>query len=205
MFTKICMFTIKEEGLQLVKKVVALPPYSREDELNAFLSSAKRDLTAKDFRDAGFEELVDGERISPVGVSYTKMGDDAKCYYYKHGFLPLEEHVAQLRAKAVINDERYKDVFEFCLDDDKGSYSGRRETDIQKGLDSYKELYEKIGARINSADFGVERIDDHVLKDGILRSLVCIYDRTFIQITMNLSNKGQIRYSPDKYYDTSVS
>lgn len=90
MFTKICMFAIKEDGLQLVKKVVALPPYSREDEFNAFLGSAKRDLTAKDFRDAGFEELVDGERMSPVGVSYTKMGDDAKCYYYKHGFLPIE-------------------------------------------------------------------------------------------------------------------
>ena len=204
-FTKICMFSIKKEGLQLVKRVVALPPYSREDELNAFLRSAKRDLTAKDFRDAGFEELVDGERMSAVGVSYTKMGDDAKCYYYKHGFLPIDEHVAQLRAKAVINDERYKDVFEFCLDDDKGTYSGHRETDIQKGLDTYKELYEKIGERINNLDFGVERIDDHVLKDGILRSLVCIYDRTFIQITMNLSNKGQIRYSPATYYDVKYN
>ena len=205
MFTKICMFAIKEEGLQLVKKVVALPPYSREDELNAFLGSAKRDLTAKDFRDAGLEELVDGEEMAAVGVSYTKMSDEATCYYYKHGFLPIEEHVAQQRAKTIINDERYKDVFEFCLDDDKGSYSGRRETDIQKGLDTYKELYEKIGERINSADFGVERIDDHVLKDGILRSLVCIYDRAFIQITMNLSNKGQIRYTPDKYYDAKYN
>lgn len=205
MFTKICMFAIKEEGLQLVKKVVALPPYSREVELNAFLGSAKRDLTAKDFRDAGFEELVDGEEMAAIGVSYTKMGDEATCYYYKHGFLPIEEHVAQQRAKTIVNDERYKDVFEFCLDDDKGSYSGRRETDIQKGLDTYKELYEKIGERINSADFGVERIDDHVLKDGILRSLVCIYDRAFIQITMNLSNKGQIRYTPATYYDVKYN
>ncbi len=205
LFTKICMFAIKEEGLQLVKKVVALPPYNREDELNAFLSSAKRDLTAKDFRNAGFEELVDGERMSAVGVSYTKMGDDVRCYIYRGDFLMIDEHVAQLRAKAVINDERYKDVFEFCLDNDKGSYSGRRETDIQKGLDTYKELYEKIGERINSVDFGVERIDDHVLKDGVLRSLVCIYDRTFIQITMNLSNKGQIRYSPATYYDVKYN
>ena len=63
------MFAIKEEGLQLVKKVVALPPYSREVELNAFLGSAKRDLTAKDFRDAGFEELVDGEEMAAIGVS----------------------------------------------------------------------------------------------------------------------------------------
>ena len=154
LFTKICMFAIKEEGLQLVKKVVALPPYNREDELNAFLSSAKRDLTAKDFRNAGFEELVDGERMSAVGVSYTKMGDDVRCYIYRGNFLMIDEHVAQLRAKAVINDERYKDVFEFCLDNDKGSYSGCRETDIQKGLDTYKELYEKIGERINSVDFG---------------------------------------------------
>ena len=205
MFTKICMFVIKEEGLQLVKKVVTLPPYIREDELNAFLVSARRDLTAKDFRDAGFEELVDGERMAAVGVSYTKMGDDAKCYYYKHGFLPIEEHVAQLRAKEIINDERYKEVFEFCLDDDNGTYSGRRETDIRKGIDTYKELYEKIGERINGLDYGVERIDDHVLKDGILRSLVCIYDRTFIQITMNLSNKGQIRYTPDKYFDSKYN
>lgn len=201
MFTKICMFSLKPDNLQLVKRVVALPPYSREDELNAFLGSAKRDLTAKDFRNAGFEELVDGERMSPVGVSYTKMGDDAKCYIYRGDFLMIDDHVAQLRAKTIINDERYQDVFEFCLDDDKGTHSGFRETDIQKGLDSYKELYDKIGERINSVDFGVERIDDHVLKDGILRSLVCIYDRTFIQITMNLSNKGQIRYSPNKYYD----
>lgn len=205
MFTKICMFVIKEEGLQLVKKVVTLPPYIREDELNAFLVSARRDLTAKDFRDAGFEELVDGERMAAVGVSYTKMGDDAKCYYYKHGFLPIEEHVAQLRAKEIINDERYKEVFEFCLDDVNGTYSGRRETDIRKGIDTYKELYEKIGERINGLDYGVERIDDHVLKDGILRSLVCIYDRTFIQITMNLSNKGQIRYTPDKYFDSKYN
>ena len=201
MFTKICMFAIKEEGLQLVKGIVDLPPYSREDELNAFLSSAKCDLTAKDFRNAGFEELVDGEEISAVGGSYTKMGDDAKCYIYRGDFLMIDEHVAQLRANTIINDERYKNVFEFCLDDDKGSYSERRETDIQNGIDTYKELYEKIGARINGLDYGVERIDDHVLKDGILRSMVCIYDRTFIQITMNLSNKGQIRYSPDKYYD----
>ena len=205
MFTKICMFAIKEEGLQLVKKVVDLSPYNREDELSAFLCSAKRDLTAKDFRDAGFEELVDGEEMSPVGVSYTKMGDDATCYYYKHGFLPIEEHVAQQRAKTIINDELYKDVFEFCLDDDKGTYSERRETDIQKGIDTYKELYEKIGKRINGQDYGVERIDDHVLKDGILRSLVCIYDRTFIQITMNLSNKGQIRYTPATYYDVKYN
>ena len=188
-----------------MKKVVDLSPYNREDELSAFLCSAKRDLTAKDFRDAGFEELVDGEEMSPVGVSYTKMGDDATCYYYKHGFLPIEEHVAQQRAKTIINDELYKDVFEFCLDDDKGTYSERRETDIQKGIDTYKELYEKIGKRINGQDYGVERIDDHVLKDGILRSLVCIYDRTFIQITMNLSNKGQIRYTPATYYDVKYN
>ena len=205
MFTKICMFVIKEEGLQLVKKVVTLPPYIREDELNAFLVSARRDLTAKDFRDAGFEELVDGERMAAVGVSYTKMGDDAKCYYYKHGFLPIEEHVAQLRAKEIINDERYKEVFEFCLDDDNGTYSGRRETDIRNGIDTYKELYEKIGERINGEDYGVERIDDHVLKDGILRSLVFIYDRPFIQIMMNLSNKVQIKYSPATYYDVKYS
>lgn len=188
-----------------MKKVVTLPPYIREDELNAFLVSARRDLTAKDFRDAGFEELVDGERMAAVGVSYTKMGDDAKCYYYKHGFLPIEEHVAQLRAKEIINDERYKEVFEFCLDDDNGTYSGRRETDIRKGIDTYKELYEKIGERINGEDYGVERIDDHVLKDGILRSLVFIYDRPFIQIMMNLSNKVQIKYSPAKYYDVKYT
>ena len=205
MFTKICMFAIKEEGLQLVKRVIALPPYNREDELNAFLGSAARDLTAKDFREAGFEELVDGERMAAVGVSYTKMGDEATCYYYKHGFLPIEEHVAQQRAKTIVNDVRYQDVFEFCLDDDKGTYSERRETDIQKGIDTYKELYEKIGKRINGQDYGVERIDDHVLKDGILRSLVCIYDRTFIQITMNLSNKGQIRYTPATYYDVKYN
>ena len=143
--------------------------------------------------------------MAAVGVSYTKMGDEATCYYYKHGFLPIEEHVAQQRAKTIVNDVRYQDVFEFCLDDDKGSYSGRRETDIQKGIDSYKELYEKIGKRINGQDYGVERIDDHVLKDGILRSLVCIYDRTFIQITMNLSNKGQIRYTPATYYDVKYN
>lgn len=188
-----------------MKKVVTLPPYIREDELNAFLVSARRDLTAKDFRDAGFEELVDGERMAAVGVSYTKMGDDAKCYYYKHGFLPIEEHVAQLRAKEIINDERYKEVFEFCLDDDNGTYSGRRETDIRNGIDTYKELYEKIGERINGEDYGVERIDDHVLKDGILRSLVFIYDRPFIQIMMNLSNKVQIKYSPATYYDVKYS
>lgn len=205
MFTKICMFAIKEEGLQFVKRVVALPPYNREDELSAFLCSAKRDLTAKDFRDAGFEELVDGEEMSAVGVSYTKMGDEAKCYIYRGDFLLIEEHVAQIRAKTIINDERYQDVFEFCLDDDNGTYSERRETDIQKGIDSYKELYEKIGKRINGQDYGVERIDDHVLKDGILRSLVCIYDRTFIQITMNLSNKGQIRYTPATYYDVKYN
>lgn len=184
MYTKICMFAIKEDGLQLVKRVVALPPYNREDELNAFLGSAKRDLTAKDFREAGFEELVDGEEMSPVGVSYTKMAADAKCYIYRGDFLMIDEHVAQMRAKTIINDERYQGVFEFCLDDDKGSYSERRETDIQKGIDTYKELYEKIGKRINGQDYGVERIDDHVLKDGILRSLVCIYDRAFVQITI---------------------
>ena len=205
MFTKICMFAIKEEGLQLVKRVIALPPYNREDELNGFLGSAARDLTAKDFREAGFEELVDGERMAAVGVSYTKMGDEATCYYYKHGFLPIEEHVAQQRAKTIVNDVRYQDVFEFCLDDDKGTYSERRETDIQKGIDTYKELYEKIGKRINGQDYGVDRIDDHVLKDGILRSLVCIYDRAFIQITMNLSNKGQIRYTPATYYDVKYN
>lgn len=204
-FTKICMFAIKSDNLQLVKKVVALPPYSREDELNAFLASAKCDLTAKDFRDAGFEELVDGEEMSISGESYSKMGDDAKCYLYQPGFLLIDEHVAQLRAKEIVNDERYKDVFEFRVDDDKGTYSGFRETDIQKGLDSYKELYEKIGERINGEDYGVERIDDHVLKDGILRSLVFIYDRPFIQIMMNLSNKGQIKYSPAKYYDVKYS
>lgn len=204
-FTKICMFAIKADNLQLVKKVVALPPYSREDELNAFLASAKCDLTAKDFRDAGFEELVDGEEMSISGESYSKMGDDAKCYLYQPGFLLIDEHVAQLRAKEIVNDERYKDVFEFRVDDDKGTYSGFRETDIQKGLDSYKELYEKIGERINGEDYGVERIDDHVLKDGILRSFVCIYDRAFIQITMNLSNKGQIKYSPATYYDAKYS
>lgn len=205
MFTKICMFAIKEEGLQLVKKVVALPPYCREGELNAFLSSAKSDLTAKDFRDAGFEELVDGEEMSLCGTSYCRMEDNAKCYIYKYGFLLIDEQVAQLRAKEIISDERYKDVFEFRVDDDKGTYSGRREADIQKALDSYKELYEKIGERINSVDFGVERIDDHVLKDGILRSLVCIYDRVFMQITMNLSNKGQIRYTPATYYDAKYN
>ena len=201
MFTKICMFSLKPDNLQLVKRVVALPPYSREDELNAFLGSAKRDLTAKDFRDAGFEELVDGEDTALGGIRYSRMDDNAQCYIYKYGVLLIDEQLAQLRAKTIINDERYQNVFEFCLDDDKGTHNGFRETDIQKGLDSYKELYEKIGERINGLDYGVERIDDHVLKDGILRSMVFIYDRPFRQMSMNLSNKGQIKYSLHKYYD----
>lgn len=38
-FTKMCMFAIKADNLQLVKKVVALPPYRREDELNALIKT----------------------------------------------------------------------------------------------------------------------------------------------------------------------
>ena len=200
-FKNICMFEIKEDGLQLVQKTVALPLYSRDAELNAFINSARCDLTAKDFRNAGFDELVDGDETPVSGLSFGRMDDNAQCYIYKCDFLLIDEHVAHLRAKEVIRDERYKDVFEFCVDDEKGSYSKNREESILMGLRTYKELYEKIGARINSADFGVERIDDHVLKDGILRSFVFIYDRPFMQISMNLSNKGQIKYSPAKYYD----
>ena len=136
-FTKICMFSLKPDNLQLVKRVVALPPYSREDELNAFLSSAKRDLTAKDFRDAGFEELVDGIDTALSGIRYSRMDDNAQCYIYKYGVLLIDEQLAQLRAKTIINDERYQNVFEFRVDDDKGTHSGYRETDIQKGLDSW--------------------------------------------------------------------
>jgi len=204
-FTKICMFAIKADSLQLVKRVVALPPYRREDELNAFIRTANRDLTAKDFRDAGFDELVDGDETSVSGVSYSKMGDDAKCYTYRGDSLLIDEHVARIRATEVIEDEHYKDIFEFCVDDDKGTYSRHREEIILKGLSTYKELYDKIGERINNEDFGVERIDDHVLKEGILRSYVFIYDRPFIQMSMNLSNKGQIMYTPDKYYDAKYN
>lgn len=197
------MFAIKKDDLQLVKKNVALPPYSREDELNAFISSAKRDLTAKDFRDAGFEELVDGDEFPISGLSFGRLDDNAQCYICQYGFLLIDQNLAHLRAKEIIQDERYKDVFEFCVDDDKGTYSKHKEEDILKGLKKYKEIYEKIGERINSEDYGVERIDDHVLKDGILRSIVFIYDRPFMQITMNLSNKGQIKYSPTRYYDVN--
>ena len=204
-FTKMCMFAIKADNLQLVKKVVALPPYRREDELNALIKTANRDLTAKDFRNVGLDELVDGDETSVSGVSYSKMGDDAKCYIYRGDFLLIDEHVARIRAKEVIEDEHYKDIFEFCVDDDKGTYSRHREENILKGLSTYKELYDKIGVRVNSVDFGVERIDDHVLKDGILRSYVFIYDRPFIQMSMNLSNKGQIMYTPDKYYDAKYN
>ncbi len=204
-FTKMCMFAIKADNLQLVKRVVALPPYRREDELNAFIRTANRDLTAKDFREAGFDELVDGDELSTDGVRYSRMGDDAKCYIYRGDFLLIDEHVARIRAKEVIEDEHYKDIFEFCVDDDKGTYSRHREENILKGLSTYKELYDKIGVRVNSVDFGVERIDDHVLKDGILRSYVFIYDRPFIQMSMNLSNKGQIMYTPDKYYDAKYN
>lgn len=195
------MFEIKADSLQFVKKTVALPSYSRDAELNAFISSAKCDLTAKDFRNAGFEELVDGDDSSVSGLSFGRMDDNAQCYIYQYGILLIDEHVAHVRAKEIIRDECYKDVFEFCVDDEKGSYCKYREESILMGLRTYKELYEKIGARINNLDFGVERIDDHVLKDGILRSFVFVYDRPFMQISMNLSNKGQINYSPTKYYD----
>lgn len=200
-FTKVCMFAIKEDNLQFVKKTVALPPYSHENELNAFISSAKCDLTAKDFRNVGFEEIVDGDELPISGLSFGRMDDNAKCYIYRGDFLLIDQNLAHLRAKEIIQNERYKDVFEFCVDDDKGTYSKHREESILIGLKRYKELYDKIGERINSEDYGVERIDDHVLKDGILRSLVFIYDRPFMQITMNLSNKGQIKYSPTQYYD----
>lgn len=200
-FKNICMFEIKADSLQLVKKTVALPLYSRDAELNAFISSAKCDLNAKDFRNAGFEELVDGDDSSVSGLSFGRMDDNAQCYIYQYGILLIDEHVAHVRAKEIIRDERFKDVFEFCVDDEKGSYCKNREESILMGLRTYKELYEKIGARINNLDFGVERIDDHVLKDGILRSFVFIYDRPFMQIAMNLSNKAQIKYSPTQYYD----
>lgn len=122
-FKNICMFEIKEDNLQFVKKTVALPPYSRENELNAFISFAKRDLIAKDLRDAGFEELVDGDETPVSGLSFGRMDDNAKCYIYQHGILLIDEYVAHLRAKEIMRDERYKDVFEFCVDDEKGSYS----------------------------------------------------------------------------------
>ena len=131
-FTKICMFAIKADNLQLVKRVVALPPYRREDELNALIKTANRDLTAKDFRDAGFDEFVDGDEANVSGVSYSKMGDDAKCYIYRGDFLLIDEHVARIRAKDIIEDEHYKDIFEFCVDDDKGTYSRHREENILK-------------------------------------------------------------------------
>lgn len=83
-FKNICMFEIKADSLQLVKKTVALPLYSRDAELNAFISSAKRDLTAKDFRDAGFEELVDGDETPVSGLSFGRMDDNAQCYIYQH-------------------------------------------------------------------------------------------------------------------------
>ncbi len=199
-FTKFCMFSIKEESMQLIKRVVTLPPYRREDELIALINSAKRDLTAKDFRDAGLEELVDGVETHMSGIRYGRMGDNAQCYNFKYDLLIIDEHVAQLRAKEILSDERYKNVFEYCVDDDKGTYSGHRESIIQKGLEAYKVLYEKISERIDNKEYGVESIDDHVLKDGILRNLVLIYDRPFIQISMSLSNKGQIRYSSSNYY-----
>ena len=195
------MFEIKADGLQLVKKTVALPLYSRDAELNAFISSAKRDLTAKDFRNAGFEELVDGDDTLVNGLGFGRIDDNAQCYIYQYDFLLIDQNLARLRAKEIIQDERYKDVFEFCVDDDKGLHSKHKEESILNGLNRYKKLYEKIGERINSEDYGVERIDDHVLKDGILRSFVFIYDRPFMQITMNLSNKGQFKYSPTQYYD----
>lgn len=200
-FTKVCMFELKADSLQLVKKTVALPLYYRDAELNAFLSSAKGDLTAKDFRNVGFEEIVDGDELPISGLSFGRMDDNAKCYIYRGDFLLIDQNLAHLRAKEIIQNERYKDVFEFCVDDDKGTYSKHREESILIGLKRYKELYDKIGERINSEDYGVERIDDHVPKDGILRSIVFIYDRPFMQITMNLSNKGQIKYSPTQYYD----
>jgi hypothetical protein len=195
------MFEIKADSLQLVKKTVALPLYSRDAELNAFISSAKRDLTAKDFRDAGFEELVDGDESPVSGARLGRMDDNAQCYIYKYDFLLIDQNLAHIRAKEIIQNERYKDVFEFCVDDDEGSNSKHREESILEGLNKYKALYDKIGERIKSEDYGVERIDDHVLKDGILRSLVFIYDRPFMQIVMNLSNKGQITYSPNQYFD----
>lgn len=200
-FTKVCMFAIKEDNLQFVKKTVALPPYSRENELNAFISSVKSDLIAKDLRDAGFEELVDGDETLVSGLSFGRLDDNVQCYIYQYDIMLIDQNLAHLRAKEIIQDSRYKDVFEFCVDDDKGTYSKHREESILEGLNRYKKLYEKIGGRINSEDYGVERIDDHVLKNGILRSMVFIYDRPFMQITMNLSNKGQIKYSPTQYYD----
>lgn len=33
-------------------------------------------MTAKDFRNVGLDELVDGDETSVSGVSYSKMGDD---------------------------------------------------------------------------------------------------------------------------------
>lgn len=195
------MFAIKEDNLQFVKKTVALPPYSRENELNAFISSVKRDLIAKDLRDAGFEELVDGDDTLVSGLSFGRLDDNVQCYIYQYDIMLIDQNLAHLRAKEIIQDLRYKDVFEFCVDDDKGTYSKHREESILEGLNRYKKLYEKIGGRINSEDYGIERIDDHVLKNGILRSMVFIYDRPFMQITMNLSNKGQIKYSPTQYYD----
>ena len=200
-YTKVCMFAIKEDNLQFVKKTVALPPYSRENELNAFISSVKRDLIAKDLRDAGFEELVDGDDTLVSGLSFGRLDDNVQCYIYQYDIMLIDQNLAHLRAKEIIQDLRYKDVFEFCVDDDKGTYSKHREESILEGLNRYKKLYEKIGGRINSEDYGIERIDDHVLKNGILRSMVFIYDRPFMQITMNLSNKGQIKYSPTQYYD----
>lgn len=200
-YKNICMFEIKADRLQLVKKTVALPLYSRDAELNAFISSAKRDLTAKDFRDAGFEELVDEYDSLVSEMSHGRFDDNVLCYLYQYGSLLIDKNLAHIRAKEIILNERYKDIFEFCVDDDKSSYSKHREESIQKGLNRYKELYEKVEERINSVDYGIERIDDHILKDGILRSYIFIYDRPFIQIDMNLSNKAQINYSPTKYYD----
>lgn len=195
------MFEIMADSLQLVKKTVTLPLYSRDAELNAFINSAKCDLTAKDFRNAGFEELVDEDDSLVSGISFGRFDDNALCYIYRHGILLIDQNIAYLRAREIIHNECYKNVFVFCVDDDKGAYSKHREESILKGLNRYKELYEKVGERINSMDFGVERIDDHVLKDGILSSIVFIYDRPFMQIVMNLSNKAQINYSPTQYYD----
>lgn len=200
-YTRICIFSVNPDTLQLVKKTIELPPYKREGEFDALINSLKRDLTAKDLCDAGFEELVDQDEIVVSGVSYGRMDDNAQCYLYQPNFLLIDDHVAHLRAKEIINDERYKDAFEFCVDDEKGTFSKHKEDNILKGLERYKALCEKIGEHLNGADYGIEKFDDHALKEGILRSYIYIYDRPFIQITMNLSNKAQIRYSPTPYYD----
>lgn len=200
-YTKICMFSLKPDTLHYVKKTVELPPYKQEGEFDAMVNFLRRDLTAKDLRDAGFEELVDRDEIVIGGVSYGRMDDNAKCYLYQPNFLLIDDHVAQLRAKEILRDERYKEVFDFCVDDDRGTFSKHKEEQILKGIERYKALCEKIGVHLNNPDYGIEKVDDHVLKDGILRSYIYIYDRPFIQITMNLSYKAQIKYSPTPYYD----